>query len=82
MGVMNCSRNDCTNILCDTYIHFVGYICNECQSEFKKYLQVKALNPTTEYEINKELVQFISTSKQISYSDDQISVESFFNKHK
>ena len=38
MGVMSCSRNNCDNIMCDTHIYDVGYICWECQKEFKEYL--------------------------------------------
>ena len=51
MGVMSCSKDDCTNILCDTYIQGVGYICTECQQDFKTYLICKELHPKTENEI-------------------------------
>ena len=36
MGVMSCNRKSCENIMCDTYISQVGYICNDCQSEFQE----------------------------------------------
>ena len=34
MGVLACDRRGCDNIMCDTYIPTVGYICNECKEEF------------------------------------------------
>lgn len=33
MGVMNCFRNGCDNIMCDRYSRKYGYICNECFDE-------------------------------------------------
>lgn len=37
MGVMECGRTGCNNIMCDTHVDGIGYICNECQEEFKTY---------------------------------------------
>jgi hypothetical protein len=33
MGVINCFRNGCENILCDRYSPNYGYICYECFDE-------------------------------------------------
>ena len=33
MGVLNCSRHSCENIMCDRYSHIYGYICNSCFEE-------------------------------------------------
>ena len=33
MGVKNCSRTECDNIMCDRYSTDFGYICNECFEE-------------------------------------------------
>lgn len=30
MGVMECSRRGCANIMCERYSRTFGYICNEC----------------------------------------------------
>ena len=38
MGVMNCSRNSCNSIMCDTYIELFGYMCENCKKEFKQFL--------------------------------------------
>jgi len=33
MGVLACSREGCSSIMCDRYSHIYGYICNECFAE-------------------------------------------------
>jgi hypothetical protein len=33
MSSMECSRNGCTNVLCDRYSKKFGYICNDCFTE-------------------------------------------------
>lgn len=33
MGVMQCDRKECENIMCDRYSDKHGYICNECFEE-------------------------------------------------
>ena len=39
MGVLECSRKECENIMCNYYVNRIGYICYECVSEFKEYLE-------------------------------------------
>lgn len=77
---MNCSRKDCDNIMCDTYIQSVGYVCSNCQSEFKTYLQKNSLDPTTEGQIKKELEKFMTTSKDLYVDGEEITVDDFFTK--
>ena len=36
MGVLNCSRRDCTNVMCDRLSSEHGYICDECFDELVK----------------------------------------------
>lgn len=33
MSVMQCSRGNCINIMCNRYAEGYGYICNECFNE-------------------------------------------------
>lgn len=80
MGVMSCSRKNCENIMCDTCVESVGYICSECQSEFKQYLEKNNLNPRTEGEINRELQTFMATPKDSYIDGNETSVEDFFNE--
>lgn len=77
MGVMSCSKKGCENIMCDTYINGIGYICNECQFEFKKYLERNNLNPETEGQIKAELEKFMAVEKFYS-SEVKMSVNQFF----
>ena len=55
MGVMGCSINNCHNILCDTYVDDVGYICNDYQSTFKDSLKVHH----THLEGDKEIIRYL-----------------------
>jgi hypothetical protein len=36
MGVKSCGRKGCSNIMCDLYIPWLGYICNDCKREFEQ----------------------------------------------
>jgi len=36
MGVMECNRKDCNNIMCDNHSKITGYICNECKQELEE----------------------------------------------
>lgn len=82
MGLMNCSRKDCEQILCKTYISDVGYVCNSCQSEFKEYLSNEGLNPKNEGEIKTELEKFMSIPKARFEEGQKMSVDDFFDKYK
>jgi len=35
MGVKECRRKDCDNIMCNRYSQRFGYICDECFEELK-----------------------------------------------
>lgn len=52
MGVMECSRKGCDNILCDRYSTTYGYICQECFGEL------------TELGINADIEAFMASSKR------------------
>ncbi len=77
MGVMACNRMDCESIMCDTYISSVGYICKECQDEFKQFLINENIEVRNEGEINRELEKFMVTTKFVR--GREISVDDFFN---
>ena len=63
MSVLSCSRPDCPNIMCDYCVDGIGYVCDECQREFREYLETEGLNPQTEGEIKRELQKFMATDK-------------------
>ena len=94
MGVMSCSRNNCDNIMCDTHIYDVGYICWECQKEFKEYLtstfyftlpnQTASSNGIvviTEGQITKALKVFMETEKNYYTEGKEIDVDDFFREN-
>lgn len=78
MGVMLCSRKHCPNIMCDTYIPQVGYICNNCEEEFKSTIQEEL----TQQEVITKLEEFMSSSKMKEYSPEKMSVDKFFNNYR
>lgn len=75
---MSCSRQDCDSIMCDTYIDSIGYICKECQAEFKEYLAKKDIKVTTEGEIREALYSFMKTFKNEYSKENELDVDEFF----
>lgn len=78
MGVMSCHRNECENIMCDTYVDSIGYVCDECQKEFKDYLSSKGINLSTEGDIRRALEKFMRTPKGDFDKGDEMNVDTFF----
>lgn len=81
MGVKSCNRTNCEKIMCDTYIADIGYICSECQNEFKLYLQKYGFSPETDTEILEGLNFFIETKKNIFNEGNKITVDDFFKQN-
>ena len=81
MGVKSCRRYCCENIMCDTYIPRIGYICFECQREFKKYLESKSIVLNTESDILDHLIIFMQIEKNNYNYESKISIDKFFNEH-
>ncbi len=81
MGVLSCSRPDCPQIMCDTYVDGVGYVCHECRDEFEDYLRKENITLTTEGEIKRELKKFMATEKGSYDKGKEMSVDEFFNNH-
>ncbi len=79
---MSCSRKECSNIMCDTYVNGIGYVCDDCQEDFKRCLSNKSIEAATEGQIRKELKAFMATTKEETYNDGkEISVSEFFKEH-
>lgn len=78
---MSCYRKDCENIMCDTYVYGVGYVCYGCQQEFKEYVQEENIPCDTEGKIKEALRIFAETSKGQHVQGKEMSVDEFFNKH-
>jgi len=80
MSVLACSRTGCKNIMCDTFVPEIGYICDECKNEFKKYLQHDGKTHLTSQQIVEELKIFIETPKGTFINNSEIDVDSFLLK--
>lgn len=82
MGVMSCYRPKCENIMCDVYVDDVGYICYECEKEFKIYLEKHGLNPRTEGEIKGALMVFMESDKDEHMTGNEVDLNGFFNQYR
>lgn len=73
MGVMECSRRKCDNIMCDTYVPDQGYICNECLYEFREYASDLEANRD---EMAKKMSAFFDTEKGVN-SKEILNVDQY-----
>lgn len=74
MGVIACSRNNCTNIMCD--IQLTDYnICSECHNEFISLMAGKILSRK---DMNDAFEEFMGSEKQDGFAHEKIDAESFF----
>lgn len=80
---MECNRINCDGIMCDAHIDEFGYICRECQTEFKKYLQEmnEDENNMTLRGLKLRLNTFMNTGKGSFGEKEIISVDDFFNNN-
>lgn len=79
MGVLPCRRKDCEEIMCQTYIPQIGYICSSCILEFKNGLESEGIQELPENELVSLLETFLSSRK---VSSDIIAIDDFFYNHK
>lgn len=81
MGVMPCTCNHCSNILCDTYIPDIGYICDDCKKSFKNWLKSQSvLYMDSKQFIKSKLIEFVLTDTyQHNSSEVDEYVDDFFN---
>lgn len=81
MGVMECSRIGCDEILCDTHISGIGHICNECKEDFKTYLKGNNLTPITNSGIKLALGIFMDNYKDSDVLDYPECIDEYFNQN-
>lgn len=79
MGVMSCYRSGCDEIMCDTYVPAVGYVCYDCQKEFEDSLKYK--DNISENEMLSELIKFMDTYKGTYSESKEITVDEFFKQY-
>jgi hypothetical protein len=81
MGVSTCNRKGCDEIMPQTYLQGIGYICYDCKTEFIKYFQNRFGDEDQPESIIKNELEKFMEMKKSSYSDDTISAYDFFEKH-
>ncbi len=65
----------------DTYVNDIGYVCNDCQNEFKDYLKSRDLDGIIpEGTLRTELKTFMNSEKD-SYLGNELGVDEFFRIH-
>jgi len=82
MGVKACSNTDCDNIMCDTYINAVGYVCIDCQKAFKQHLISQKVGFLNNYELAKELGWFLDGGLSSETPEDYDYIDEFFRTYK
>lgn len=82
MGVMACSRRDCSRVMCDTYVDNIGYICNDCKEEFTDMQEhVYGNTERTEKQIKEDLKRFMETDKGTFIEGEKLTIGEFFDKN-
>jgi hypothetical protein len=80
MGILRCSRPDCDNIMCDTNIPNIGYVCYECKKEFRILASTKP-HLTGESNLLSALAIFMSTPKITTYVSNGGEIDNLFSKY-
>lgn len=87
MGVLQCDRKGCPEIMCDYYVLNVGYICGECKSEFQAMINGKSRilkHAYNEEELRNELRIFSEMPKDESketLDDMRLLIDKLFEGH-
>lgn len=80
MGVLSCFRLDCENIMCDDLIFDIGYICKDCQEEFRNYVATLGYNVTpTKEMLMRDLENFRYKDKVKANINE--AIDSFFQEN-
>lgn len=65
MGVMECSRRCCDNILCERYSSQYGYLCDEC------------FNELVDSGFNTDIAAFMQSTSKRNYGDKDLIYEKY-----
>ena len=81
MGVLSCSKVGCNHIMCHTYVPGVGYICSDCQNDFKEWLtRSPLLSMENEYDIQRALIHWLDIPRA-DRTIAKINIDEFFHQY-
>jgi len=81
MSVLACSKVGCENVMCDTYVPEVGYVCRDCQKDFHQYMTRTDGLGSDENEIKQALVWWLSKPKETGWHPILDHVTEFFKRY-
>lgn len=80
MGVMQCSRSGCDEIMCDRLINGRNYICNTCFTELVDWKREHWPDTMTIVELTERIQNFLSTEKGSHRVLDAAEIEKEFQR--
>lgn len=75
-----CARKGCQTIMSNTYISGIGYICSNCEKEFKKTLSNVDQNIIVDDNYLKRKLKLFLNNKKVKKA--KTTINNFFNKNK
>jgi hypothetical protein len=72
MGIMECSKKDCENILCSRYSEEFGYLCSSCFSELSDEINK---NPSHSL---MEIQMWLDKPKRKDWMTPMVNLEKLF----
>ena len=76
MGVLECSRLGCGNIMCNKMHCYGNYICDDCVYEFNRLMKKMERKKATYKFYNKKMKKFLKTMKVYNNSSSSDSIDS------
>lgn len=77
MGVIPCSRKNCNNVICETYLIGFGYICYSCLTELKHIVEDKDLTKEEMKEVISEFLDFYIIDNKDNKDNKKCSLDNF-----
>jgi len=83
MSVLGCSKCGCHNIKCDTLVDMVGWVCDECQTDFALDMLDEVKTKPSKQEITAALEAWLQIEKEEHISRETFrEIEQYFKEFK
>ena len=73
MGVMQCSRKGCENVLCHRFSREYGYICTECFDELKTLVSTFSGANVGSFMATQKPMRFIKKDENLKWLEEEFS---------